>query len=84
MRKFMFIGFCLTFLLQNAFAVSAKPNILVIWGDDIGAHNISAYNHGVMGYETPNIDRIAKEGAMFTHYYAQQSCTAGRASDVPD
>jgi arylsulfatase len=47
-----------------------KPNILVIWGDDIGAHNISAYNHGVMGYETPNIDRLAKEGAMFTHYLA--------------
>jgi len=59
-----------------------KPNILVIWGDDIGVHNISAYNNGVMGYETPNIDRIANEGAMFTHYYAQQSCTAGRASFV--
>ncbi|MCM8529539.1 MAG: arylsulfatase [Lentisphaeraceae bacterium] len=59
-----------------------KPNILVIWGDDIGVHNISAYNHGMMGYETPNIDSLAKEGAMFTHYYAQQSCTAGRASFV--
>ena len=59
-----------------------KPNILVIWGDDIGVHNISAYNNGVMGYETPNIDRIANEGAMLTHYYAQQSCTAGRASFV--
>jgi arylsulfatase A-like enzyme len=54
-----------------------KPNILVIWGDDIGVHNISAYNHGIMGYQTPNIDRIAKEGAMFTDSYAQQSCTAG-------
>ena len=59
-----------------------KPNVLVIWGDDIGVHNISAYNHGMMGYETPNIDRIAKEGAMFTHYYSQQSCTAGRAAFI--
>lgn len=59
-----------------------KPNILVIWGDDIGIHNISAYNHGMMGYETPNIDRLANEGAMFTHYYSQQSSTAGRAAFV--
>lgn len=57
-----------------------KPNILIIWGDDIGWSNISAYNHGIMGYQTPNIDRIANEGGMFTHYYAQQSCTAGRAA----
>ncbi|MFZ0791825.1 MAG: sulfatase-like hydrolase/transferase, partial [Chromatiaceae bacterium] len=60
----------------------AKPNIVVIWGDDIGVHNISAYNHGIMGYKTPNIDRIAKEGALFTDSYAQQSCTAGRASFI--
>jgi len=59
-----------------------KPNILVIWGDDIGVHNISAYNHGIMGYQTPNIDRIAQEGALFTDAYAQQSCTAGRASFI--
>ena len=59
-----------------------KPNILVIWGDDIGIHNISAYNLGVMGYHTPNIDRIAKEGALFTDAYSQQSCTAGRASFI--
>jgi arylsulfatase A-like enzyme len=59
-----------------------KPNIVVIWGDDIGVHNISAYNHGIMGYQTPNIDRIAKEGALFTDSYAQQSCTAGRASFI--
>ncbi len=59
-----------------------KPNIVVIWGDDIGVHNISAYNHGIMGYRTPNIDRIAKEGALFTDSYAQQSCTAGRASFI--
>jgi arylsulfatase A-like enzyme len=57
-----------------------KPNILVIWGDDIGWYNISAYNLGVMGYRTPNIDRIAKEGALFTDWYGQQSCTAGRAA----
>ena len=56
-----------------------KPNILVIWGDDIGLWNISAYNHGMMGYKTPNIDRLAREGAMFTDWYGQQSCTAGRS-----
>ncbi|CAH0992556.1 hypothetical protein SIN8267_02689 [Sinobacterium norvegicum] len=59
-----------------------KPNVLAIWGDDIGYFNISAYNHGMMGYETPNIDRIADEGAIFTDHYAQQSCTAGRASFI--
>ena len=63
-------------------AAEKKPNILVIWGDDIGIHNISAYNLGVMGYKTPNIDRLAKEGALFTDFYAQQSCTAGRASFI--
>jgi arylsulfatase len=60
----------------------AKPNILVIMGDDIGWFNVSAYNHGVMGYRTPNIDRIAHEGAMFTDWYGQQSCTAGRAAFI--
>ena len=64
------------------FAQDKKPNILVIWGDDIGINNISVYNLGVMGYKTPNIDRIAKEGALFTDAYAQQSCTAGRASFI--
>jgi arylsulfatase A-like enzyme len=59
-----------------------KPNILVIWGDDIGWFNISAYNHGIMGYRTPNIDRIGREGAMFTDWYGQQSCTAGRAAFI--
>ncbi|HKA79471.1 MAG TPA: sulfatase-like hydrolase/transferase, partial [Xanthobacteraceae bacterium] len=52
-----------------------RPNILVIFGDDIGQTNISAYSFGVMGYRTPNIDRIAREGMMFTDYYAEQSCT---------
>jgi arylsulfatase len=59
-----------------------KPNILVIWGDDIGRSNISAYTFGMVGYETPNIDRIAREGMMFTDYYAEQSCTAGRSSFI--
>lgn len=59
-----------------------KPNILIIWGDDIGWFNISAYNHGIMGYRTPNIDRIAKEGTLFTDWYGQQSCTAGRAAFI--
>ena len=59
-----------------------KPNILVIWGDDIGIHNLSCYSHGVMGYKTPNIDRLAKEGMMFTDSYGEQSCTAGRASFI--
>jgi len=57
-----------------------KPNILVIWGDDIGIANISAYSNGLMGYETPNIDRIALEGIKFQHYYGEQSCTAGRSA----
>ncbi len=60
----------------------SKPNILVIWGDDIGLANVSAYSHGLMGYQTPNIDRIGREGMMFLDYYAEQSCTAGRASFI--
>jgi arylsulfatase len=59
-----------------------KPNILIIWGDDIGEFNISAYNMGQMGYKTPNIDSIAKSGALFTDWYGQQSCTAGRAAFI--
>jgi arylsulfatase len=59
-----------------------KPNILIIWGDDIGQTDVSAYSMGVMGFRTPNIDRIAKEGMLFTDYYAEQSCTAGRASFI--
>jgi arylsulfatase A-like enzyme len=65
-----------------ASAQQKKPNILVIFGDDIGYYNLSAYNQGMMGYHTPNIDRIAKEGALFTDYYGQQSCTAGRAAFI--
>jgi arylsulfatase len=63
-------------------APARKPNILVIWGDDIGQFNVSAYNMGMMGYKTPNIDSIAKQGALFTDWYGQQSCTAGRAAFI--
>jgi arylsulfatase A-like enzyme len=63
-------------------AAAAKPNILVIWGDDIGITNISAYSMGMVGYRTPNIDRIAREGIIFTDYYGEQSCTAGRSSFI--
>ena len=70
-------------LLISSYASAAtKPNILIVWGDDIGQSNISAYTFGVMGYKTPNIDRIAKEGMMFTDYYGEQSCTAGRSSFI--
>jgi arylsulfatase len=72
------LAFTITFVLTTGLALAAdKPNIVVIWGDDIGQSNISAYTHGLMGYQTPNIDRIAKEGMMFTDYYAENSCTAG-------
>jgi arylsulfatase A-like enzyme len=70
---------CLSGMAQ---AEDKKPNILVIWGDDIGQFNVSAYNMGMMGYKTPNIDRLAKEGALFTDWYGQQSCTAGRAAFI--
>jgi arylsulfatase A-like enzyme len=59
-----------------------KPNILVIWGDDIGWSNPSIYNMGMMGYKTPNIDKIGQDGMMFTDYYSQQSCTAGRSAFI--
>ncbi len=65
-----------------AAAAPQQPNILVIWGDDVGGFNISAYNLGVMGYRTPNIDTLAREGALFTDWYGQQSCTAGRAAFI--
>jgi len=65
-----------------AHASTDKPNILVIWGDDVGQTNVSAYSKGMMGYRTPNIDRIANEGILFTDYYGEQSCTAGRSSFI--
>src|SRR5215469_244618 len=61
---------------------SKKTNILILWGDDIGTWNISHFSHGMMGYHTPNIDRVAQEGCSFTDYYGQQSCTAGRAAFI--
>jgi len=70
------------FLIAFSITAQKKPNILVIWGDDIGQSNISAYTHGLVGYQTPNIDRVAKEGMMFTDYYSEQSCTAGRSSFI--
>jgi len=63
-------------------ASAKKPNILIIWGDDIGQFNVGAYNNGMMGYKTPNIDSIGKQGALFTDWYGQQSCTAGRAAFI--
>ena len=66
----------------TAHAQAKKPNILILWGDDIGYWNVSAYNQGMMGYQTPNIDRIAREGALFTDWYGQQSCTAGRSAFI--
>src|SRR6476646_4032439 len=63
-------------------AKTDKPNILVIWGDDIGISNLSCYSRGLMGYQTPNIDRLAQEGMMFTDSYGEQSCTAGRSSFI--
>ncbi len=70
---------CGAALAQDA---AEKPNILVIFGDDIGQTNVSAYSFGLMGYKTPNIDRLADEGMMFTDYYAEQSCTAGRSTFI--
>lgn len=68
--------------MANQSAPNKKPNILVIWGDDIGQTNLSVYSKGLMGYWTPNIDRIANEGIIFTDYYGEQSCTAGRAAFI--
>jgi arylsulfatase A-like enzyme len=85
------LGYCFAVLTVSTALLGAvvpvhgadkKPNILIIWGDDIGQFNVSAYNIGMMGYRTPNIDRIAGEGALFTDWYAQQSCTAGRAAFI--
>lgn len=71
-----------TALGASAAMAADKPNILAIFGDDVGQTNISAYGKGVVGYQTPNIDRIAKEGMMFTDYYAENSCTAGRSTFI--
>ena len=82
MKKIIIIALLtLSFSTLPAFSKN-KPNILVIWGDDIGITNVSAYSEGLMGYKTPNIDRIAEEGMKFTDYYGEQSCTAGRSSFI--
>ena len=82
MRRSSFALLAALTLACAAQAQQSKPNIVVFWGDDIGQSNVSAYSHGLMGYKTPNIDRVAREGMMFTDYYAEQSCTAGRASFI--
>ena len=76
------IAFAATVMGATMLSAADKPNVLVIWGDDIGWFNVSAFNMGMMGYKTPNIDRIGKEGAVFTDWYGQQSCTAGRAAFI--
>ncbi len=93
MKRIFFMVLCLLFVSggflpevsaqdKKADSKNKKPNILVIWGDDIGMTNVSYNSRGLMGYKTPNIDRIAHEGMIFTDYYAEQSCTAGRASFI--
>ncbi len=86
MRKFVYLFLTLLSVTGlsgvGTAAAQQRPNILVIWGDDIGQSNISAYTRGLMGYKTPNIDRIAHEGMLFTDYYGEQSCTAGRSSFI--
>ncbi|MGB2960431.1 MAG: arylsulfatase, partial [Bacteroidota bacterium] len=81
-NRISFLSAALLLLFTLPAVAQDKPNILVIWGDDIGWFNISAYNMGMMRYETPNIDRIAKSGVLFTDFYGQQSCTAGRSAFV--
>jgi arylsulfatase len=75
-------GAALSSAIAPAQAADKKPNIVIIWGDDIGQSDVSAYSMGLMGFKTPNIDRVAKEGVIFTDYYAEQSCTAGRSSFI--
>ena len=88
MQSMMGISRCAGILLAGLLACvtvhaqTDKPNILVVWGDDVGQSNISAYTHGLVGYKTPNIDRIANEGVTFTDYYGEQSCTAGRSTFI--
>jgi arylsulfatase len=81
----LFSALCLAVVFSASWAhaqTAARPNIVIIWGDDIGQSNLSAYTKGVMGYRTPNIDRVANEGVTFTDYYAEQSCTAGRSAFI--
>ena len=82
MKKFISLILLFSLGFFSADAQKKKPNFLFIWGDDIGQSNISAYTKGLVGYQTPNIDRIANEGIIFTDYYAEQSCTAGRSTFI--
>jgi arylsulfatase len=82
MKKFKFLAILIAMPFIMMAQKTDKPNILVIWGDDIGQSNISAYTFGLVGYQTPNIDRLANEGMMFTDYYSEQSCTAGRSTFI--
>ena len=76
------VALCIAFIAVAAQAADKKPNILFIMGDDVGWFNIGAYHQGIMSGKTPNIDRIAREGMRFTDYYAEASCTAGRANFI--
>ncbi len=78
----LFLTLTLAAVAASPVAAADKPNILVIWADDVGYWNLSHLNHGMMGYRTPNIDRLADEGLHFTDYYAEQSCTAGRSAFI--
>ena len=82
MYRYLLMALSILLFMPNAHAASAKPNILVIMSDDVGITNISAYSRGMAGYHTPNIDRIANEGVLFTDFYAEQSCTAGRSAFI--
>ena len=81
-RYLWVLGLCVLICASPVWAAEKKPNILVIWGDDIGLTNLSVNTRGMMGYKTPNIDRVANEGMIFTDYYGEQSCTAGRSSFI--
>ena len=80
--RIMFLAIAMLLAVTGTAIAQDKPNIIVIWGDDVGISNISAYHRGMLGGSTPNIDRIANEGALFTDHYAEQSCTAGRSSFI--
>src|SRR5215471_17171748 len=81
-KRFLTVLIAAAWCAGVAYAQGGKTNIVIIWGDDIGQSDISTYSRGLMGFKTPNIDRVANEGVMFTDYYAEQSCTAGRASFI--
>ena len=81
-KLLMALGITVATVVVPTQLMAKKPNILAIWGDDVGWFNVSAYNRGMMGYKTPNIDKIADDGILFTDAYGQNSCTAGRAAFI--